>query len=308
MERKKMSNDTKVKAKKHRKELTASEKIFNGVVAAALIICCIVVIFPLYYMFIVSISDGYAVTRGEIFLWPKGINFSAYKIALGYSTVLRSFGNSILYTVVGTVIAVSVTALCAYPLSRRSFYGRGVLTFLITFTMFFDSGLVANYMVVSSLHMKNTIWAMVLPGAISVWYMIIMRTFFQGIPEELYESAYLDGANDLTIFFKIIVPLSKAVFATLVLFYAVQLWNSFIPALLYLDDSKMYPMQLLLRNIVMGSNSAATGSATVAGDMAALGKNIKYAVIFITTLPILVVYPFVQKYFVKGVMVGSIKG
>ena len=293
---------------KHKKILTPGEKLFNATVAILLTLGCVIVIFPLYYMFIVSISDGYAVTRGEVLLWPIGVNFKAYQIALGYSTVLRSFGNSVLYTTVGTLIAVGMTALCAYPLSRRTLYGRGLLTFFITFTMFFDSGLVANYMVVSSLNMKNTIWAMVLPGAISVWYMIIMRTFFQGIPEELYESAYLDGANDLTIFFKIIVPLSKAVFATLVLFYAVQLWNAFIPALLYLDDSKMYPMQLLLRNIVMGSNSAATGSATIAGDMAALGKNIKYAVIFITTLPILVVYPFVQKYFVKGVMVGSIKG
>ncbi|WP_130838051.1 carbohydrate ABC transporter permease [Lachnoclostridium sp. Marseille-P6806] len=294
--------------KPHRMRKTPGEHAFGIITAIILIFCCVMVIYPIYYMFIVSISDGYAVTRGEVVLYPIGVNFKAYKIALGYSSVVRSFWNSVLYTVVGTLIAVVMTALCAYPLSRKKMFGRGMITFIVTFTMFFDSGLVANYMIVSSLHIKNTIWAMVVPGAISVWYMIIMRTFFQGIPEELYESAYLDGGNDWTIFIKIILPLSKAVIATIVLFYAVQIWNAFIPALLYLDDSNKYPMQLLLRNIVMGSNNAATGTATVAGDSAVLGKNIKYAVIFITTAPILVVYPFVQKYFVKGVMVGSIKG
>lgn len=292
----------------HKQRKTPGEHIFSLIVILVLTFCCFAVIYPIYYMFIVSISDGYAVTRGEVVLYPIGINFKAYKIALGYASVARSFMNSVVYTVAGTFIAVFMTALCAYPLSRKKLYGRGVLTFFVTFPMFFDAGLVANYMVVSTMHMKNTIWAMVLPGAVSIWYMIIMRTFFQGIPEELYESAYLDGGNDWTIFVKVILPLSKAVIATIVLFYAVSLWNAFIPALLYLDDSQMYPMQLLLRNIVMGSNNAATGTATIAGDAAVLGKNIKYAVIFITTLPILVVYPFVQKYFVKGVMVGSIKG
>lgn len=292
--------------KKMRK--TFGEKVFSIFVACVLILSCVIVIYPIWYMLICSVSDGYAVTRGEVWLWPKGFDLAAYKIAMTYESVLTSFRNSVVYTVVGTAIATIMTALCAYPLSRKMLYGRKIFTFLITFTMFFDSGLVANYMVVSSLNMKNTIWAMVLPGAISVWYMIIMRTGFQAIPEALYESAHLDGANDLTIFLKIILPLSKATLATIVLFYAVGLWNAFIPGLLYMDDSAKYPLQLLLRNIVMGSASAGSGTASIAGDSAALSKNIKYAVIFITTVPILVVYPFAQKYFVKGAMVGSVKG
>lgn len=295
-------------SKTRKMKKSPGEKVFSAVVAVVLILACGIVIYPIWYMFICSISDGYAVTRGEIWLFPKGITAAAYKVALTYQSVLTSFKNSVVYTIVGTVIATAMTALCAYPLSRKSLYGRKVFTFIITFTMFFDSGLVANYMVVSSLNMKNTIWAMVLPGAVSVWYMIIMRTGFQSIPDALHESAYLDGANDLTIFFKIALPLSKATMATIVLFYAVGLWNAFIPGLLYMDDSAKYPLQLLLRNIVMGSAAAGSGTATVAGDSAALGKSIKYAVIFITTVPILVVYPFAQKYFVKGAMVGSVKG
>nr|WP_304578901.1 carbohydrate ABC transporter permease [uncultured Acetatifactor sp.] len=291
-----------------KKRKSPGEKVFSAIVAVFLICSCLLVIYPIYYMFICSISDGYAVTRGEVWLYPKGINLKAYQIALTYQSVMRSFRNSLQYTVVGTAIATILTALCAYPLSRKDMYGRGVFTFIITFTMFFDSGLVANYMVVSSLHLKNTIWAMVLPGAISVWYMIIMRTGFQSIPDALHESAYLDGANDLVIFWKIILPLSKATIATIVLFYAVGLWNAYIPGLLYMDDSTKYPLQLLLRNIVMSSSAAGNSATSVAADTAALGKNIKYAVIFITTLPILVVYPFAQKYFVKGAMVGSVKG
>ena len=198
-----------------------------------------------------------------------------------------------------------MTALCAYPLSRRKLYGRGFFTMLIVFTMFFDAGIISNFMVVLSLGIKNTIWAILLPPAINVWYMIIMRTFFQGIPEELHESAYIDGANDLVIFARIILPLSKAVLATMVVFYAVWHWNSFFPELVYLDDRMLYPMQLILRNMLLESDA---GSATVSSDVAVMGRNIKYAAVFITVLPILVVYPFAQKYFVKGVMVGSVKG
>ena len=296
------------KLNRHKNKMSIGEKVFVTIVGILLFLACVVVIYPVYYMFICSISDGYAVTRGEIWIIPKGISLKAYEIALTYQSVIRSFGNSLVYTIVGTIIATTMTALCAYPLSRRTLYGRKIFTIIITFTMFFDSGLVANYMVVSSLDMKDTIWAMVLPGAISVWYMIIMRTGFQSIPESLYESAFLDGANDLLIFSKIIIPLSKATIATIVLFYAVGLWNAYIPGLLYMDDSKRYPLQLLLRNIVMGSTASGSGTASVSGDSAALGKNIKYAVIFITTLPILAVYPFAQKYFVKGVMIGSVKG
>jgi putative aldouronate transport system permease protein len=208
----------------------------------------------------------------------------------------------------GTFISVTMTSLCAYPLSRKKMFGREVLTFFVAFTMFFDAGLVANYLVVRSLHMLNTLWAIVIPGAINVWYMIIMRTFYGSISEEMYESAYIDGANDLQVYHKIVLPLSKAVIATMILFYAVNFWNSYIPPLLYLNSRTKFPMPLLLRNIVLGSDNISFSSTSVSSDLSVLGTNIRYAVIFITILPILLIYPFVQKYFVKGIMIGSIKG
>lgn len=289
-------------------KLNIGDRAFTIIIVLLLVLVCIIVIYPIYYMFIVSISDGYAVMRGEITFLPKGINFSAYEAILSNKYVPNSYKNTIIYTVTGTLINLVMTSLCAYPLSRKHFFGRNTFTAIIVFTMFFDAGIISQYMVVSSLHLRNTIWAIVIPGAINVWYMIIMRTFFQDIPEELFESAKLDGANDMTIFIKVVIPLSKAVMATMVLFYAVGHWNAFLQPLIYLDDRNKLPMQLILRNIVMGADAALSGSMSIAGDMSTMSTNIKYAVIFITILPILIVYPFVQKYFVKGVMVGSVKG
>lgn len=276
-----------------KRKMGMSDRIFTASIMLVLALLCIVVIYPIYYMLIVSISDGYAVLRGEISFLPKGINFSAYEAILSNKYVPNSYKNTIVYTVTGTLINLTMTSLCAYPLSRKNFYGRNVFTAIIVFTMFFDAGIISQYMVVSSLHMRNTIWAVVIPGAINVWYMIIMRTFFSDIPEELFESA---------------LPLSKAVMATMVLFYAVGHWNAFLQPLIYLDDRNKMPMQLILRNIVMGADAAVSGSSSVTSDLGTISMNIKYAVIFITILPILAVYPFVQKYFVKGVMVGSVKG
>ena len=285
---------------------TFADKSFSVVRTIILILCCLLVLYPIYYMFIVSISDGYAVLRGEVTILPNGFSLEAYSALLADDDVPRAYLNTVIYTVVGTLVAVIMTALCAYPLSRKSCYGRGVMAMFVIFTMFFDAGMVSNLMVVVNLHLKNTIWAIVLPGAINVWYMVIMRTFFETIPTELYESAYIDGANELTIFVRIVAPLSKSIFATMILFYAVGHWNSFMPALIYLDDSNLFPMQLILRNIVLGAT--VSGNTTVSADTATLGQNIKYAAIFVTVLPILVVYPFAQKYFVKGIMVGSVKG
>lgn len=293
---------------KKKKKVSPGDRIFGIVVTLVVLAMCIMVLYPIYYMFIVSISDGNAVLRGDITVLPQGINFGAYKAVLTNEYVPRAYLNTILYTVIGTFIAVAITALCAYPLSRKEFYGRGLFTGIVVFTMFFDAGIISNYMVVRSTGIMNTMWAIVLPGSINVWYMIIMRTFFADIPEELFESAKLDGANDLTIFAKMVLPLSKAVLATMVLFYAVGFWNQWLQPLIYLDDRKKFPMQLILRNIVLGADAALSKSMSAATDMATMGLNIKYAVIFVTILPILVIYPFVQKYFVKGVMVGSVKG
>ena len=292
------------------KRKTTSDVMFEIINIAILLILCIIVIYPIYYMLIISLSDGYAVMRGEVDLLPVGINLTSYLAVLQNPDIPRSYLNTIVYTFVGTLIAVSMSALCAYPLSRKKFYGRNVFTFMIIFTMFFDAGMISNFMVVDNLHLLNTIWAIVLPGAINAWYMVIMRTFFQQLPEEIFESAYLDGANDLIIFTKIVLPLSVPTIATMILFYAVGYWNGWFSALIYLDDKVKYPVQLIMRNIVLsGETTSMTSSASsMTGDLGAIATNIKYAVVFITMLPILCVYPFVQKHFVKGVMVGDLKG
>lgn len=296
--------------KKKRKRHSVSDIIFLTINYALLIVCCIIVLYPIYYMFIISISDGYAVLRGEVKLFPVGINFSSYKAVLESPDIPRSYLNTVIYTVVGTFINVAMTAMCAYPLSRKKFYGRNVFAFMIIFTMFFDAGMIANFMVVDQLHLTNKIWAIVLPGAINAWYMVIMRTFFQQIPEELYESARLDGAGDFVIFGKIVLPLSVPTIMTMVLFYAVGHWNSWFNALIYLDDKAKYPVQLIMRNIVLSGETSALSSsaAAMAQDASIIATNVKYAVVFVTMLPILLVYPFIQKYFVKGIMVGALKG
>lgn len=291
------------------KRKTAGDIVFTVCNYLLLILCCLLVIYPIYYMFIISISDGYAVLRGEVKWFPVGVDLAAYKAVLSSPDIPHAYWNTVVYTLLGTFINVSMTALCAYPLSRKKFFGRNVFSFMIIFTMFFDAGMIANFMVVSSLHLYNTIWAIVLPGAINAWYMVIMRTFFQQLPEELYESAYLDGAGDFVVFTRIALPLSVPTIMTMVLFYAVGHWNSWFNALIYLDDKVKYPVQLIMRNIVLSGETAALSSAaSVAGDVGIIATNIKYAVVFVTMLPILLVYPFIQKYFVKGILVGALKG
>ena len=293
-----------------KKRRSTADIIFLTINYVLLIVCCIIVLYPIYYMFIISISDGYAVLRGEVKIFPVGINFSSYKAVLESPDIPKSYLNTVIYTVVGTFINVAMTAMCAYPLSRKKFFGRNVFAFMIIFTMFFDAGMIANFMVVDQLNLTNKIWAIVLPGAINAWYMVIMRTFFQQIPEEIYESAHLDGAGDFVIFGKIVLPLSVPTIMTMVLFYAVGHWNSWFNALIYLDDKAKYPVQLIMRNIVLSGETAALSSsaASMSQDVGIVATNVKYAVVFVTMLPILLVYPFIQKYFVKGIMVGALKG
>ena len=293
-----------------KKRRSTADIIFLTINYVLLIVCCIIVLYPIYYMFIISISDGYAVLRGEVKFFPVGINFSSYKAVLESPDIPKSYLNTVIYTVVGTFINVAMTAMCAYPLSRKKFFGRNVFAFMIIFTMFFDAGMIANFMVVDQLNLTNKIWAIVLPGAINAWYMVIMRTFFQQISEEIYESAHLDGAGDFVIFGKIVLPLSVPTIMTMVLFYAVGHWNSWFNALIYLDDKAKYPVQLIMRNIVLSGETAALSSsaASMSQDVGIVATNVKYAVVFVTMLPILLVYPFIQKYFVKGIMVGALKG
>lgn len=295
---------TVAKKKKRSVRLSAGDRIFGGVNAFLLFVFLLLILLPLVHMLVVSVSDPAKVLLGQISFIPHGFNLKCYQALLHGSEIPHAYLNTILYTVVGVLIDVGMTALCAYPLSRPGFYGRKIFNFLVVFTMLFNVGIVANFMVVYQLHLKNTIWAIVLPSAINVYYMVIMRTFFQNIPEEIYQSAYVDGANDLRIFLQIVLPISSPVIATMFLFYAVSHWNSYMPALLYLDRKELFPVQLILRNIVISG----TVSDNAATDTAFMTQGIKYAAIFITIAPILCVYPFVQKYFTKGIMVGSLKG
>ena len=264
-----------------KKRRSTADIIFLTINYVLLIVCCIIVLYPIYYMFIISISDGYAVLRGEVKFFPVGINFSSYKAVLESPDIPKSYLNTVIYTVVGTFINVAMTAMCAYPLSRKKFFGRNVFAFMIIFTMFFDAGMIANFMVVDQLNLTNKIWAIVLPGAINAWYMVIMRTFFQQIPEEIYESAHLDGAGDFVIFGKIVLPLSVPTIMTMVLFYAVGHWNSWFNALIYLDDKAKYPVQLIMRNIVLSGETAALSSsaASMSQDVGIVATNVKYAVV-----------------------------
>ena len=281
---------------------------FDVVNVFCMLVVIIVTLYPMYYIAIVSLSDGKTVLQGKVTLIPRDINLEAYKFVLKDPTTLRGMFNTIYYTALGTFINIFMTSLCAYPLSRRNFTGRKAITIGVTISMFFGGGLIPLYLVVLRLNMINTVWAIVLVPAINTWYMFIMRTFFQGIPESLHESAIIDGANDVIILGRIVLPLAKPVIATLILFYAVFHWNSYFHALIFLNEKTKYPMQLIIRSVVVAGRMEFTNEIGAASDYMVIEKTIKYAVIMIATLPILMVYPFLQKYFVKGIMIGAIKG
>ena len=294
------------KTKQNKVPQSLGSKIFSIVNYTILALVGFIMFYPMFYVFIVSISSAQYINQGMISFLPKRINFEAYERVLQNKDIWVGYKNTILYTVLGTLINVVLTAMCAYPLSRKEFYGRGPLTVLITLTMFISGGMIPLYLVINNLKIMNTMWAILLPSAISTYNMIVMRTSFSSIPDSLIESAYLDGANDIQILAKIIMPLSKAIIATMVLFYAVSHWNSYFPAMLYLNDKAKYPVQVIMRDIIIESDMSQAGDMSGMANVAA--TNYKYAVIIISIVPILMVYPFIQKYFTKGVMVGAVKG
>ncbi len=267
-------------------------------------------VLPIIYIIFNSFATELELQTRSMFLIPQTWSLDAYRYIFASNKILRSFGNSVFITVCGTLINMFATVTLAYPLSKKYLRGRGFWLNMVIFSMFFSGGMIPGYIVVSSwLGMRGTYWALLLPGAISAYNMMIVKNFFQGIPQELEESAHLDGCNDLTTLIRIVLPLSLPVLATFGLFYAVGHWNSYFSAMIYLTDDKMYPLQLILRNIIVTAEAAA-------GDMSLMDPNfveppkesIKMAVIVVATVPIMCVYPFLQKYFVKGVMVGALKG
>ena len=290
---------------------SSGDKMFDAVNMTLLGIVSIIVLYPLVFVLSASISDPAAVLGGDMWLLPKGITFEGYAKVFDNSDLLNSYGNTIFYTTLGTAINLVMTVMAAYPLSKRDFRGRNVLMGVMVFTMFFSGGLVPTYLLVKQLGMTNTFWALVIPNAVSVYNIIIMRTFFQSsIPGEIQEAAAIDGCSELRILRSVVLPLSMPILAVMVLFYSVGHWNAYFNALIYLTDRADYPLQLILREILIQGqmeemvNVGDSSHAKTLLDQEA----IKYAVVVVANLPILMLYPFLQKYFVKGVMIGALKG
>lgn len=287
---------------------STNEKIFEAVIIILLCIVSAIMLYPLILVVSSSFSDPIAVMRNEVILWPVRPTLESYQMVFKNAEIWTGYRNTIIYTVTGTAINVFMTMLGAYPLSRRDFYGRDVFTGLFVFTMFFGGGMIPSYLLIKDLNLLDTMWALILPGAVSTWNMIIMRTFFQGsIPMELQEAAFIDGANDLGVFWRIVIPLSAPIIAVMALFYGVGHWNSWFNALLYLSDRSKYPLQLILREILIQSQTSEMSGGAVT-DQEMIGESIKYTTMVVATVPIMCVYPFLQRYFVKGVMIGAIKG
>lgn len=287
------------------------DRIFNLVNHFLLIIITLIVIYPLVFVLSASFSDPQAVLRGEMFLWPKGINFHSYEKIFQNKDILRGYTNTLIYTSVGTLINLVMTILAAYPLSRKDFIGRNAIMALFVFTMFFSGGLIPTYMLIKNLGMLNTFWVMIIPNAVSIWNIIIMRTFFQqSIPHELHEAATIDGCSNIQTLTRIILPLSMPIIAVTILFYAVGHWNAFFNAMLYLSDKNKFPLQLILREILIQgqTNDMVKMSTESAIKQQREVEGIKYAVLVVANIPVLLLYPFLQRYFVKGVMIGAIKG
>ena len=298
------------KSNKVRLYQTVPDRILTLMVWLLLLLIFLVIIVPILFIVASSFSDPGAVSAGKVFLWPVDFSLAGYRVIFQSSYIMRGFYNSVVYTLLGTVISVTLTLFAGYPLARKDLKIRGVVMFLFTVTMFFSGGMIPTYLVVSKLHLINTIWAMVLPGAMGVWNVILTKTYIQtSIPDEIYESASIDGCSDWRYFVNMVIPLSKPIIAVMVLLYAVGKWNDFFSGLIYLNDASLQPLQLILRNILVQNDT--TGMAMNLGEQMnrqELKTMMQYSLIIVSSVPVLILYPFIQKYFVKGIMMGSIKG
>lgn len=284
--------------------------VFDGLIYLFMLLFFIIVAYPILYVLALSFSSREAVLNNEVYIIPVGFNFDNYKLVLKHEFLPKAFLNSVFYTVFGTLYSMILTILGAYALSRKNYFGRDFIMFLIAFTMMFGGGMIPSYMLIKNLGLLNTRLALIIPFAVSQYNLIVMRTYMQQIPSAIEESAKLDGANDFVILFRIFVPMSKPVIATITLFYAAGQWNDFFSGLIYLDDKNKFPLQLVIRDLLITQNDATLnqGLAAQQGMPSLTPGGFRAAIVVVTVLPLLVVYPFIQKYFVKGVMLGSIKG
>lgn len=297
--------------KSNGKNIVISDRAFYITVRVFLGFFALIVLYPLIYIFSCSISTPESVMSGEVVVFPGDFSLAGYKAVFRTNGILLGFRNSVFYTVVGTLINVVMTVICAYPLSRKDLPGQRVFMKLFTFTMIFSGGMIPTYLLIRDLHMLNTVWAILIPGAMGVYNMIITRTYFMNsIPSELLEAAKLDGCDDVSYLKRVALPLSKPILAVITLFYAVGHWNSYFSAFLYLSDQKLYPLQIYLRDILISNKINQDTMMDGIGDAPVFGLEytLKYSLIVVAVVPMLVIYPFVQKHFVKGVMIGAIKG
>ena len=299
-------------SKRRRQRDIAKDKALYTFNYLFLFLILVIVGYPLLIVVSNSLSSPEAVTGGKVWLLPVDFSLAGYQAVFQDKSIVSGFRNSFFYMIVGTAINMVVTTLCAYPLSIKTLPGRRWIMLLFSFTMFFSGGMIPTYLLIYNLGMINTVWSMILPGAISVWNMILMRTYFMNsVPGDIREAAIIDGCSDFRYLVKILIPLSVPIMAVLVLYYAVGHWNSYFNALLYLRDTDLYPLQMVLRNILIMNNASMD---MLASDPEAMSLRIKmidlikYSVIVVASLPLVILYPFIQKYFVQGIMVGSLKG
>ena len=287
-----------------------TDKVFGTVVAAIVAFAVFITLYPLVFVLSASISNPMEVFQGNVWLLPKGINFEAYKQVFMNKKIWTGYRNTIFYTCLGTLIATTLSISAAYPLARRKLYGKKILMTYFMITMFFNGGMVPTYLIVQKLGLYNSVWAVILVNMVTVYNIIVAKTFIHtSIPEELYEAAEIDGCGDIRAFFKVVLPLSTPIIAVLTLFYGVAYWNNYFNGLIYVGSSDRYPLQLILRDILL-SNATSEMVDAMETDINKLmvSESLKYAVVVVSSVPMLILYPFLQKFFVKGVMIGSVKG
>jgi putative aldouronate transport system permease protein len=290
--------------------VTGGDRVFYLFNTLVMAIICVAILYPLYYVVISSITDPAAVKGGELLLYPRKLYFEGYLTAFNFKPLMTGYRNSIVYTVIGTVINIAATIPGAYALSRRDLAGRNGIMLLMTFTMFFSGGMIPLYLLVRNLGLLDTLWALVLPGGISVFNLIVVRTFYQSnIPDGILEAARIDGCSDLRFFFRIVLPLSSTVIAVMIIFYAVGHWNSYFSAIMYLNTRSRMPLQAILRDLLIENTITVDMRVNPAEAVEKMKRadQLKYCVIVLASFPVMVLYPMVQKYFAQGVMIGSIK-
>lgn len=301
-----------MKGKKNRIRQSMADNVFDVINHLLLVVVLVLILYPLIYVVSCSFSDSEAVVAGRVWLLPVEPTLMGYTAVFQNSQIVSGYLNSLFYVVVGTSLNLVMTFMAAYPLARKNVIcGKSVIMFFLTFTMMFKGGMIPGYLLMNKLKLVNTRWAMIVPGALAVWNVIITRTFLSSnIPEEIYEAAELDGSSDMSTFFRIVLPLSGTIIAVNALFYAVGHWNSYFNAMLYLRNAKMFPLQIVLRNILI-KNQLEAGMLSDVRELAqkeAIRTLLKYSLIVVASVPVMMIYPFVQKFFVKGVMIGSVKG